>query len=169
MLIPLELLFYPCGFRHGYGVDRRGERRHRGGDRHLTCRSTPGDTRLFEENFRDANLANAIHAVTDGTEALDFVHRRGEYEDAPRPDLVLLEPQLPGKSGRDVLSELKNKVALDEIPVIVLTSSEAGEEIVKSNGIDADEYIQKPVETTEFIEFVREVEDFWFAVVKTEE
>lgn len=135
----------------------------------LLVEPNPGDTRLFEESFRDAKLANAVHAVTDGEDALEFVHQRGEYEDAPKPDLILLEPQLPGTSGHDVLSELESKEALSEIPVIVLTSSEAGADIVKSSGVDADEFFQKPVEAEEFIEFIREVEDFWFAIVKNNE
>ena len=134
----------------------------------LLVEPNPGDTRLFEENFRDAKLMNAVHAVTDGEAALEFVHQRGEYVDAPRPDLILLEPQLPGQSGMDVLSELNDDRALSEIPVVVLTSSKAGEEIVKEHDLEADTYIQKPVETDEFIEFVREIEEFWFAIVKTE-
>lgn len=134
----------------------------------LLIEPNPGDTRLFEENFRDAKLMNAVHAVTDGETALEFVHQRGEYADAPQPDLILLEPQLPGQSGMDVLSELNDDRALSEIPVVVLTSSKAGEEIVKEHGLEADAYIQKPVETDEFIEFVQEIEEFWFAIVKTE-
>ncbi|MXV61759.1 response regulator [Natronorubrum sp. JWXQ-INN-674] len=135
----------------------------------LLVEPNPGDTRLFEENFREAKLTNAIHAVTDGESALDFVYQRGEYEAAPQPDLILLEPQLPGTSGMDVLSELKNEPPLREIPVIILSSSEAGEDIVKSHSIEADEYIRKPVETEEFIDFVQDIEDFWFAIVKNED
>ncbi|RQG98346.1 response regulator [Natrarchaeobius oligotrophus] len=135
----------------------------------LLVEPNPGDTRLFTEKFRDAKLMNAVHAVPDGEQALDFVHQWGEFTDAPRPDLVLLEPQLPGSSGMEILSELKNEPALSEIPVIVLTSSETGKEIVKSHDFDADEYLQKPVETEEFIEFVRNVEEFWFAIVRSED
>lgn len=134
----------------------------------LLVEPNPGDTRLFEENFRDAKLMNAVHAVTNGEEALDFAHQRGEYKDAPQPDLILLEPQLPGKSGMEVLSELEDEPALNTVPVVVLTSSELGEDIVKSNGLEADEYIRKPVETAEFVKFIQEIEDFWFAIVKSE-
>lgn len=134
----------------------------------LLVEPNPGDTRLFTENFRDAKFMNTIHAVSDGDEAIDFLYQRNEYEDAPQPDLILLEPQLPGKSGREVLTELNNESALSDIPVIVLTSSETGEDIVKSHDLKADEYIRKPVETEEFIEFVQEVEDFWFAIVRNE-
>ena len=134
----------------------------------LLVEPNPGDTRLFTENFRDAKLMNTVHAVTDGEEALDFLHQRNDYEDAPRPDLILLEPQLPGTSGTEVLSELNDEPALSDVPIIVLTSSESGEDIVKSHGLEADEYIRKPVEAEEFIEFVQEVEDFWFAIVTNE-
>lgn len=134
----------------------------------LLVEPNPGDTRLFKENFRDAKLMNAVHAVTNGEDALDFVNQRGEYKDAPQPDLILLEPQLPGKSGMEVLSELEDEPALNNIPVVVLTSSELGEDIVKSNGPEADEYIRKPVETEEFVKFIQEIEDFWFAIVKSE-
>lgn len=134
----------------------------------LLVEPNPGDTRLFTENFRDAKLMNTIHAVSDGEEALDFLYHRNDYEGAPQPDLILLEPHLPGKSGMEILSELNNEPSLSDIPVIVLTSSETGEDIVKSHGLQADEYIRKPVETEEFIDFVQEVEDFWFAIVKNE-
>lgn len=134
----------------------------------LLVEPNPGDTRLFEENFREAKLMNAVHAVSSGEEAIDFLRQRDEYADAPRPDLVLLEPQLPSTSGAEILAELDDEEALREIPVIVLTSSEVGEDIVRSNGIEADEYIRKPVETEEFIEFVQEVESFWFAIVRND-
>ncbi|WP_254762328.1 response regulator [Natrinema marinum] len=132
----------------------------------LLVEPNPGDSRLFEEKFRDAKLLNTIHTVPDGETALDFLAQRGEYADESRPDIVLLEPQLPGKSGIDVLSELKNEPELEEIPVVVLTSSDAGEKVVKSHGIEADTYLQKPVEPEEFVEFVQSVEEFWFAIVE---
>lgn len=126
----------------------------------------PGDSRLFTENFNDAKLLNTIYTVSDAESALDFLHQRNDHSDKPCPDIVLLEPQLPGQNGMDVLSELKNEPTLSEIPVIVLTSSEAGEDIIQSYGIDADSYIQKPVEPDEFVEFVQSIEDFWFAIVQ---
>lgn len=131
----------------------------------LLVEPNPGDTRLFTETFRDGNLLNTIHAVSNGEEALEFVHQRGEYADAPRPDLVLLEPQLPGITGREVLSELNEDPVLREIPVVVLTSSNAGEEIVRSRGLEADHFLQKPVEAAAFLEFVQEIEAFWIAIV----
>lgn len=125
-----------------------------------------GDTRLFEESFRDAKLLNTIYSVTDGESALDYVHQRGEYAENPCPDIILLEPQLPGKSGREVLEELKNDPGLSDIPVVILTGSDAEKEIVQSHGLDADTYIKKPVEPEEFVEFIREIEEFWFAIVQ---
>ncbi|RKD85236.1 response regulator [Halopiger aswanensis] len=125
-----------------------------------------GDTRLFEENFRNAKVLNTIHSVTDGESALDYVHQRGEYADKPCPDIILLEPQLPGKSGREVLQELKNDPELSDIPVVVLTGSDAEKEIVQSHGLDADTYIKKPIKPEDFVDFVQEVEEFWFAIVQ---
>lgn len=132
----------------------------------LLIEPNPGDTRLFTESFREGKLANNLHTVPDGETALDFIHQRGAYSDQPRPDLVLLEPRLPGKSGMDVLSELRNEPAISDVPVVVLTSSGIGEEIVRSHGLDADHYLQKPVEPDDFIEFVQSVEDFWLAIVQ---
>ncbi|WP_226004934.1 response regulator [Natrinema salinisoli] len=132
----------------------------------LLVEPNPGDSRLFEENFRDGKLVNTVDIVPDGEEALDFVHQRNEYADRPCPDIVLLEPQLPGKSGIEVLSELKNDPGLSDIPVIVLTSSDAGERIVQSHGIEADSYMQKPLEPGDFVDFVRSIEEFWVAIVQ---
>jgi CheY-like chemotaxis protein len=132
----------------------------------LLVEPSPGDTRLFTESFRDGKLANRLHTVTDGESAIDFIRHRGEYADAPRPNLVLLEPNLPVTSGRDVLSELKNEPALSDIPVTVLTSSDVGEDIARSHGIEADHYIQKPIEPDEFIAFVQSVEEFWLAIIE---
>ena len=132
----------------------------------LLVEPNPGDARLFAESFSDGKLLNNTHTVTDSEAALDFVQQRGEYAEMPQPDLVLLEPRLPGKTGMEVLSELDDEPALSEIPVVVLTSSDAGEAIARSHGIDADHYIQKPVEPEEFIEFVQSVEDFWLAIIQ---
>ncbi|NUB92246.1 response regulator [Haloterrigena sp. SYSU A558-1] len=132
----------------------------------LLVEPNPGDTRLFTENFRDAKLMNTVHAVSDGDAALDFLHQRGEYADASPPDIILLEPQLPGTSGMDVLAELDGEPILSDIPVAVLTSSEMGEAIVQSHGLEADFYVRKPVEPADFVSFVDEIEEFWFAIVR---
>lgn len=132
----------------------------------LLVEPNPGDTRLFTESFKDAKLKNSLYTVSDADAALDFINQRGEHADDPRPDLILLEPKLPGDRGTDVLSELDNEPALRDIPVVVLTSSEVGEGIVKSKGVDADHYVQKPVEPDDFIEFVQEIEDLWIALIQ---
>lgn len=132
----------------------------------LLVEPSPGDTRLFTEQFKDAKILNTLNAVTDGESALDYVHRRGDYADATRPDLILLELKLPGKSGVKVMSELEDDPEVSDIPVVVLTSSDLGEEMVKSHGLEADTYLQKPVEPDEFVEFVQSVEDFWLAIVE---
>ncbi len=132
----------------------------------LLVEPNPGDTRLFTENFRDAKLLNTIHSVSDGESALEFVRQRGEYADAPVPDIILLEPQLPGTSGMDVLAELNCDSVLREIPVVILTSSKAGEDIVKDHDLEGDCYIRKPVAPEEFVEFVQSLEEFWFAIVR---
>lgn len=132
----------------------------------LLVEPNPGDTRLFTESFTDTNLKNTLYTVSDGDDALEFVHRRGEFDDTPRPDLVLLELQLPGTSGMDVLAELNDDPALCEIPVVVLLSSEMGEDIVESHGLEADHYVQKPVEPVDFLEFVVEIEGLWLAIVQ---
>ncbi|RDI70740.1 response regulator [Halopelagius longus] len=132
----------------------------------LLVEPSPGDTRLFTEQFEDAKILNTLNAVSDGESALDYIHQRGEYEDSPCPDLILLELQLPGKSGIEVLSELKGDPEVADIPVVALTSSDLGEDLVRSHGLEAEAYIQKPVEPAEFVEFIQSVEDFWLKIVR---
>ncbi|WP_254763196.1 response regulator [Natrinema marinum] len=132
----------------------------------LLVEDNPGDVRLTKEAFKQGRIENDLHVVSDGTEALDFLTQRGDYADAPRPDLVLLDLNLPGKDGEDVLEELKDDPALRSIPVIVLTSSRAEEDVVKSYELHANAYLTKPVDPDEFIETVRAFEKFWFSVVR---
>ncbi|RQG96663.1 response regulator [Natrarchaeobius chitinivorans] len=146
-------------------MTREGEREDKPIDI-LLVEPNPGDTRLFTESFDDAKLTNNVHTVSDGDAALEFLHRRGEYTDESHPDLVLLEPQLPGKDGMDILSEMNDEPVLRDIPVVILTSSDVGEQIVKSHGLEADHYVQKPVEPEDFLEFVQEIEDFWLSIVQ---
>lgn len=131
----------------------------------LLIEPNPGDCRLFAESFKEAKITNTLHTVSDGEAALDFIHQRGEYADSPRPDLVLLEPQLPGAESQDVLTALKDD-AFEDVPVVVLSSSDTEEDILKSHAFEADHYLQKPIETGEFVEFVQSVEDFWLAIVQ---
>jgi CheY-like chemotaxis protein len=132
----------------------------------LLVEPNPGDARLFAESFADANIATDVRTVADGEAALDFVHRRGDYADSPRPDMILLDFQLPGISGDDVLSELKSEPALRSIPVIVMTSSASEEDIARSYDLHANAYVQKPVDPDEFVELGRSFEDFWLTFVR---
>ena len=132
----------------------------------LLVEPNEGDTRLFAEHFAEAKILNAVYSVSDGEAAIDFVRQRGEYADEPRPDVILLDPQLPGKSGMEVLAELNDDPSLSEIPVVVLTSSEVGERIAREHGLDADAYLRKPVEPAEFVEFVQSVEEFWLTIIR---
>jgi len=132
----------------------------------LLVEDNPGDVRLTEEAFAEAKINNHLHVVRDGESALDFVYRRGEYESAPTPDLVLLDLNLPKIDGTEVLKEIKTDDALKRIPVIVLTSSSAEEDIVESYERHSNAYLTKPVDPDEFVELVQSFEEFWFTLVK---
>ncbi|UTF53295.1 response regulator [Natronosalvus rutilus] len=127
--------------------------------------------RLIEEAFRDGHINNHLHTVTDGQAALDFIHRRGEYEDAPRPDLILLDLHLPRVDGEDVLHEIKYHEELEDVPVVILSGMDEG--LVKSRDLDhdADEdaVLEKPVDLGEFVDVIREFDDFRLSVVRTDE
>lgn len=123
------------------------------------------DVRLFLDALESETIANRIHTVDDGAEALDFLHQRGEYEDAPRPNLVLLEYDLPRLSGEDVLEELDGHRELAVIPVIVLTDSDEAETVGKAYDLHANAYVRKPVESDAFVDFVRSLEKFWLELV----
>ena len=132
----------------------------------LLVEDNPGDVRLTKEAFREGCLANTLHVVGDGIEALDFVYRRGDYTDAPRPDIVLLDLNLPRKNGDEVLEEIKDEPDLRPIPVIVLTSSRAQEDVAKSYDLRANAYLTKPVDPDEFIDIIRSFEQFWLSIVR---
>lgn len=132
----------------------------------LLVEDNPGDVRLTKEAFKDGQITNTLHVVDDGVEALDFLFQRNEYEDAPIPDLVLLDLNLPRTDGEEVLEELKEDPELRSIPVIVLTSSRAEEDVVRSYELHANAYLTKPVDPDEFIETIRAFETFWFSVVR---
>ncbi|MFB1066626.1 response regulator [Natrinema sp. H-ect4] len=132
----------------------------------LLVEDNPGDVRLTKEAFKQGRIENDLHVVSDGIEALAFLSQEGEYADAPRPDLILLDLNLPGKGGEEVLEELKEDPVLRSIPVIVLTSSRAEEDVVKSYELHANAYLTKPVDPDEFIQTVRAFEKFWFSVVR---
>jgi CheY-like chemotaxis protein len=125
----------------------------------------PGDIRLTVEALKEAKVRNNLHAVEDGVEALAFLRRQGRYADAPRPDLVLLDLNLPKMNGREVLAEIKEDQDLRRIPVVILTVSQAEQDIVKSYNLHANCYITKPVDLDQFLEVVKSIENFWLTVV----
>jgi two-component system, chemotaxis family, response regulator Rcp1 len=132
----------------------------------LLVEDNPADVELTRETFELAKIRNRLHVVVDGVQALEFVRREGQFADAVRPDLILLDLNLPRMDGREVLTALKTDPALTCIPVVVLTSSDAEKDILKSYSLGANCYITKPVDLDQFADIVRSIEDFWFVVVK---
>jgi len=132
----------------------------------LLVEDNPGDVRLTEEAFREGGINNSLHVVTDGEAALEFLFQRGEYEDAPRPHLVLLDLNLPKKDGHEVLEEIRDDDDLKRLPVIVLTSSESHQDVVESYERHTNAYITKPVTPDDFIDLVHTFEEFWFTMVR---
>jgi CheY-like chemotaxis protein len=125
-----------------------------------------GDARLTQEALKEGKIRNNLHHAKDGVEALQFLRREGVHAAAPTPDIVLLDLNLPKKDGRQVLAEMKADEALKTIPVVVLTTSEAEQDILRSYELHANCYVTKPVDLEKFISIVRAIEDFWLAVVK---
>ncbi|MEW5931022.1 MAG: response regulator [Gemmatimonadota bacterium] len=132
----------------------------------LLVEDNPGDVRLTREALKEGKIRNNLHVARDGVEALAFLRREGEHADAPRPDVVLLDLNLPRKDGRQVLTEVKGDPSLRQIPVVILTSSQAEEDICRAYDLHANCYISKPVDLDQFIRVVKSIEDFWFTVVK---
>lgn len=135
----------------------------------LLVEDNPGDVRLTREALKDGKLAVNLHVAQNGVEAMAFLRREGEYADAPRPDLIFLDLNLPKKDGREVLAEIKSNDGLKNIPVVVLTSSEADTDIAKCYNLHANCYITKPVDMEQFATVVQTVENFWFTIVKLPE
>jgi chemotaxis family two-component system response regulator Rcp1 len=131
----------------------------------LLVEDNPGDTRLVIEAMREAKLDNYIHVVEDGVEAMQFLRREGRFGDAPRPDLVLLDLNLPKKDGRAVLAEVKADPVLKRIPVVVLTTSRAEEDVLRAYDLHANCYITKPVDMEQFMKVVAQIDEFWIRVV----
>jgi two-component system, chemotaxis family, response regulator Rcp1 len=132
----------------------------------LLVEDNPGDVRLAVEALRSMKVRNQLHVVQDGVEAMAFLRREGRYVDIPRPDLVLLDLNLPRKDGREVLSEVKLDPDLKRIPVVILTSSAAEQDILHAYNLYANCYITKPLDLEQFLRVIRSIEDFWLAVVK---
>jgi CheY-like chemotaxis protein len=132
----------------------------------LLVEDDPGDVLLIREAFEHNKVLNELSVVADGVEALAFLRREGEHADAPRPDLVLLDLNLPRKDGRQVLAEVKSDPDLRQLPVVVLTTSEAEEDVLRSYDLHANAYVTKPVDFDRFIEVVRQIDEFFVSVVK---
>ena len=131
----------------------------------LLVEDNPGDVRLTREALRDGKVSNNLSLAQDGVEALRFLRREGPYADAPRPDVVLLDLNLPKKDGRQVLQEMKQDPALRTIPVVILTTSQAEEDILRSYDLHANCYVTKPVDLDKFIVVVQSIDRFWLTVV----
>jgi CheY-like chemotaxis protein len=126
----------------------------------------PGDTLMIREAFEHNKVRNELAAVADGVQAMQYLRREGEYGDASRPDLILLDLNLPRKDGREVLAEIKGDPDLSTIPVVVLTTSHAEEDVLRSYQLHANAYVTKPVDFERFIEVVRQIDEFFVTVVK---
>lgn len=132
----------------------------------LLAEDNPADVRLTAEALKDGKVLHHLHPVNDGVEALAFLRREGKFSSAPRPDLILLDLNMPRKDGREVLQDIKNDALLKTIPVVVMTSSEAEQDIVEAYELHANCYVTKPVGLEEFIKVVQSVNEFWLTVVK---
>lgn len=131
----------------------------------LLVEDNPGDIRLTQEAFKDGRILVNLTVATDGVQAIDILSRQGQYSGIPRPDLILLDLNLPRKNGREVLVEIKADEELKRIPVIVMTTSKAEQDIHRAYNLNANCYITKPVELDEFLNVVRSIEDFWLTIV----
>jgi chemotaxis family two-component system response regulator Rcp1 len=132
----------------------------------LLVEDNPGDVRLTKEALKEAKVGNNLHVAEDGVEAMRFLRREGEFSGAPRPDLILLDLNLPKKDGREVLEEIKADSSLKAIPVVVLTTSHAEEDIARSYNLHANCYVTKPVDLDQFMRIVKSIEDFWLTIVR---
>jgi CheY-like chemotaxis protein len=132
----------------------------------LLVEDDPGDVLMTQEAFEEHKVRNSLAVVNDGTEAIAYLRREGKYADATRPDLILLDLNLPRRDGREVLAEIKNDPDLCRIPVVVLTTSQADEDIVRSYQLHANAYVTKPVDFERFIAVVRQIDEFFVSVVK---
>lgn len=132
----------------------------------LLVEDNPDDVRLTIEALKDGKVYNKLHVAKDGMEAMAFLHREGKYADAVHPDLILLDLDLPKKDGREVLAEIKEDPTLKHVPVVVLTGSKAGEDILNTYNLHANCYITKPIDLGQFIMVVKSIKDFWLTIVK---
>ncbi len=132
----------------------------------LLIEDNPGDVRLTVEALKEGKILNNLNVVYDGVEAMEYLKREREFKDKPRPELIILDLNLPKKDGREVLEEIKQDDKLKRIPVVILTTSEADRDILKTYNLHANCYITKPVDMDQFIKVVKSVSDLWFSIVK---
>lgn len=132
----------------------------------LLVEDNPGDADLAREALEISKVHNTLHVVGDGVAAMNFLRRTGTHAGAPRPDLIILDLNLPKKDGREVLAEVKSDADLKRIPVVILTTSRAEEDILRSYNLHANCYITKPIDLNQFMKVVRSIEDFWLCIVK---
>jgi CheY-like chemotaxis protein len=132
----------------------------------LLVEDSPGDVRLTKEAMKESRITNNLHVVTDGVEAMNFLLKKGNYSNAVTPDLILLDLNLPKKTGFEVLTEIKGNLKLKLIPVVILTTSQAEKDIIMSYKLHGNCFISKPVEFKSFFRVISEIENFWFTIVK---
>ena len=132
----------------------------------LLVEDDPGDVLMTQEAFGQNKVSNTLHVVPDGVKAMDFLHKRGEYAEAPTPDLILLDLNMPRMDGREVLAAVKEDPHLRQIPVVVLTTSEAEADVLRSYELYANAYVTKPVDFDRFVEVVRQIDEFFIGVVR---
>lgn len=132
----------------------------------LLIEDNPADIRLTQEAFREARLQNTVHVVQDGVNAMAFIRQTAPFQQAPRPDLILLDLNLPKKDGREVLKEIKSDAHTRTIPVVVLTTSDDEADVLRSYDLHANAYLVKPIDILQFIKMIQSLEDFWLSVVK---
>lgn len=132
----------------------------------LIVEDNKGDARLIKEVFHENKIFSSLHFVNDGIEAMDFLYSRGNYKNAGPPDLIILDLNLPRKDGREVLAEIKSDENLKHIPVVVMTISQADEDVLRTYNLHANCFVSKPIDLNQFTKVIRSIEDFWFTVVK---
>ena len=132
----------------------------------LLVEDSPGDVRLVKEALKSAEVANRLHVVSDGLDAMAFLHRQGKYDSAVRPDLILLDLNLPKKNGRETLAEIKQDPHLRRIPVVIFTISKAEDDIIGAYELNANCYITKPVDFEQFMAVIKSIESFWLTTVR---
>jgi CheY-like chemotaxis protein len=131
----------------------------------LLVEDNPGDVRLTQEALKEGKVYSNLHTVKDGVEAMEYLRREGKYKDVPRPDIILLDLNLPRKDGREVLEEIKRDEKLKRIPVVVLTTSKAEEDVLRTYNLHANCYVTKPVDLEKFMVVVKTIDSFWLTVV----